>query len=287
MWIKTVQSMKKNLIKHLIATLPTSEDKSKDYRNLLKLDTIRFRSVPFNAPVPKASGTKQPAEVAEAEGDEEADGEDAENHARKRARRWRDHEDDDDEAGAENAQKKQRFLTAGQKRKVAAIKGDVHEKAKSCNAYIVWQSKDEIIVSSKALASLVVKHANNTVFEGLTIRVDHVRSPASSKAPANGADSEQANGAASEDTAMKKALAAEHKQKAEEEKRTLYLGSLDFEETEQAVRDLCERLIKGEKGEAPASAPWVERVRVIKDSETGLGKGFAYVLFKVSESSTR
>lgn len=90
-------------------------------------------------------------------------------------------------------------------------------------------------------------------------------------------------------------LAIEQKAKLEEEKRTLYIGGLDYEEKEQAIRELCEKLMIEERGSPPSSsnetdatvghaASWVEKVRLVRDSETGLGKGFAYVMFKVGFS---
>jgi nucleolar protein 12 len=145
-----------------------------------------------------------------------------------------------------------------------------------------------------------VQYANNTVFQGHTLRVDRASAKGASAVDKGsdsataGIDGEGHEAAPMTGRARLEAAAAEQKAKQEEERRTLYVGSLDFEETEQQLRDLCERLMREEKGEASpapdgagARAQWVERVRVVKDGETGLGKGFAYVIFRVSLSENR
>lgn len=310
---RSLQSARKALVRHLISTLPTSPI---DYQSQIRLESIRFRSLQLNAPVPLASGKKGDAPTSPSNPNEidiTSSSTNAESRARKRARKWRENElgddDEDDNLGettASSSANKQKFLTAAQKRKVAFIKGELHEKASSCNAYAVWTTMRKPSgatnesATAKQLADLIVKHANNSSFEGLTIRVDHVRSSGNASASnANGANGNEGSEAAAASLEQKKQLAAEQKRKVEEEKRTLYLGSLDFEETEESVRKLCEKLMVEERGEpsspaaaassdsTPAPHAWVERVRVIKDPETGLGKGFAYVLFRVSFPSWR
>ena len=240
----------------------------------IRLDSIRFRSLSLAAPVPAIAGSKQLPPL------KTTGPVDAESHARRRARQWHGNEAVEEEQGASTAMRdhlKPNFLTASQKRKVAFIRGEFHAKASTCNAYAVWATMNPDI-SAEELAVLIVKHANNSSFLDLTLRVDRVRS--SGKIPGH---EEKDN---NNDIEEKKQSAAEQKKKVEEEKRTLYFGSLDFEEKEQAVRDLCERLLNEERGPAPnddgdVTPKWVEGIRLVKDPETGLGKGFAYVLFKV------
>jgi hypothetical protein len=87
-------------------------------------------------------------------------------------------------------------------------------------------------------------------------------------------------------------------------KRTVFVGSLDFASREEDVRVFFEGLVSAERG--PRSAvtgddsdseneedtddpnahrtepkTWVSRVRIIRDKDTQLGKGFAYVQFAV------
>ena len=71
------QSEKKALVRHLINTL------SKDLQDLIKMDTIRFRSLQLSAPVPTDSGVRQTgasasaaASAKDADSDSEAEDED-------------------------------------------------------------------------------------------------------------------------------------------------------------------------------------------------------------------
>lgn len=214
--------------------------------------------MPANAGLREAA----PADSDTAHETEEPGASSSEPRSRRRARQWREEEE---EATSEHPSRP-KFLTAAQKRKVAFITGDIHEKATTCNAYAVWTTRDPAIASPQQLAGLIVKHANNTEFEGLTCRVDHV----------NTSQAKDINADDRNNLALQKGS-------AEDEKRTLFLGGIDFEETEQSVRTLCEGLMTAERGNVEdGSGTWVERVRLVKDPETGLGKGFAYVLFKVS-----
>lgn len=89
-------------------------------------------------------------------------------------------------------------------------------------------------------------------------------------------------------------------------KRCVFVGNLDFESKEEDVRAYFEGIISAEKGPRPGegteekdvwsddegnenkkgsakakarSEGWVIRVRIIRDKDTQLGKGFAYVQF--------
>ena len=85
-------------------------------------------------------------------------------------------------------------------------------------------------------------------------------------------------------------------------KKCVFVGNLDFESKEEDVRVFFEGVISSEKGPRPpqdgeeeesdgeevhiSSKPrtWVKRVRIIRDKDTQLGKGFAYVQFVVRVS---
>lgn len=69
-----------------------------------------------------------------------------------------------------------------------------------------------------------------------------------------------------------------------EARRTLFMGGLDFAENEENVRVATEAVLVKERGEAKGEKGWVERVRLIRDASTGLGKGFGYVLLRVRSS---
>lgn len=296
------QSSRKALIKHLIASLP------EEHRSTIRLESIRFRSLQLSAPAFTEDGTRQPAGKLTQNEQGTEGGEDgepkSEPRSRKRARRWRKEEEEAiaSENGIGMASKQPKFLTASQKKKIGFITGDLHEKASTCNAYAVWDvksvntpasstaSSNVSTMTPQQMAAVVVRHAKNTVFEGFTLRVDHVRSaPSAGVAVVTEAGAVGGAPDAASSMQSKREYALEQKAKLEEEKRTLYVGSLDFEEKEQAIRELCERLMTEERGQPPVdetskkSGQWVERVRLVRDHATGLGKGFAYVMFKVSQ----
>lgn len=62
-------------------------------------------------------------------------------------------------------------------------------------------------------------------------------------------------------------------------KLCVFVGNLDFASKEDDLRAFFETVVAKEREE---SGKWVAKVRVIRDKETQLGKGFAYVQFVVS-----
>lgn len=96
-------------------------------------------------------------------------------------------------------------------------------------------------------------------------------------------------------------------------KATVFVGNLDFASKEEDLRTFFETLMREEKGEpgpkrkreggseesdeedeeedeesdeeGANSRTWVSRVRIVRDRDTQLGKGFAYVQFVVSTLS--
>ena len=88
-------------------------------------------------------------------------------------------------------------------------------------------------------------------------------------------------------------------------KATVFVGNLDFASKEEDLRVFFEALVCEERGKPEEKAgseddsevedgvredgekkprTWVKRVRIIRDRDTQLGKGFAYVQFVVGRS---
>ena len=73
-------------------------------------------------------------------------------------------------------------------------------------------------------------------------------------------------------------------------KLAVFVGNLDFASKEEDLRAFFEGVVSAERGPSPlkedeegAKKPstWVTRVRIVRDKETQLGKGFAYIQFAV------
>ncbi|KAG2094536.1 hypothetical protein BD769DRAFT_1678613 [Suillus cothurnatus] len=66
-------------------------------------------------------------------------------------------------------------------------------------------------------------------------------------------------------------------------KSSVFVGNLDFASKEEDLRIFFESLMTAERGppSQASDAPkhWVSRVRIVRDKESQLGKGFAYVQF--------
>lgn len=120
-------------------------------------------------------------------------------------------------------------------------------------------------------AKTVIKAADGSVFMERTIRVDFARKDKT------------------------KSLDVADAEMAGDPKATIFVGNLDFASKEEDVRAFFEALVVAERGQPPESSvesgdaavtnkrpAWVKRVRVIRDKDTLLGKGFCYVQFIVS-----
>lgn len=133
----------KQLRRHILSLVPTA-----------KIQSTRFRSVPFN--VPTAAQSEQPRA-----------------HTKARAQSWRNSQGDEQD-------QKKKYLTPSEKKRVAFIKADFHSSADSINAYIVFAHPPVRAPNLPPLQVLdpyqaaieATEKCNGTTFMDRTIRVD-------------------------------------------------------------------------------------------------------------------
>ncbi|KAK4049010.1 Nucleolar protein 12 [Microbotryomycetes sp. JL201] len=268
----TNRPLKKKLIRHLL-TAPHVIAALPDDCPALKCDAIRFRSIAFAS---KVFGRK-PVQIDPETGEQVDD----ENHARKRARAWRNDDDEDLQGSGHGGRQllKGKTLTDSQKRKVAFIKGDLNENKAACNAYLVLDNLPDsyTALTMDQILDVLVKTTSGSTFEGKTLRGDRVRpkSAAAKFAAAQTTAKPDAN------VQIEDANAGPlYSVPPAEARRTVFVGGLDFAEQEENVRAAVEAVLVRERGSSEQSSPWVENVRIIRDASSGLGKGFGYVLLK-------
>ncbi|KAG1841938.1 hypothetical protein DFJ58DRAFT_907649 [Suillus subalutaceus] len=232
--------LQKKLHRHILSLVPTA-----------KIESTRFRSVAFQNPTSK---------LPDDDGKEKTD---PRQHGLDRASSWRKANPTADEP------KKRRE----EKKKVAFINHELHPGADSVNAYVVFayppppkERPSNLppllpVMDPHEAARLAVETCNGTVFMDRTIRVDSLGRPADS-------------------VGKQSALLGTF---AGDPKSSVFVGNLDFASKEEDLRIFFESLITAERGppSQASDAPkhWVSRVRIVRDKETQLGKGFAYVQF--------
>ncbi|KAG1732401.1 uncharacterized protein EDB91DRAFT_672649 [Suillus paluster] len=238
--------LQKQLHRHIISLVPTA-----------KIESTRFRSVAFQNPTSKLPDDDGKEKIVPRQ------------HDRDRASSWRKTNPTADEPKKDE----KKFLTPSQKKKVAFINHELHPSADSVNAYVVFAyappAKERPsnlpppppVMDPHEAARLAVEKCNGTVFMDRTIRVDSLGRPADS-------------------IGKQAALLGTF---AGDPKSSVFIGNLDFASKEEDLRMFFETLITAERGSPShtSDAPdhWVSRVRIVRDKETQLGKGFAYVQF--------
>ena len=258
-----------------------------------KIESVRFRSVAFAAPTAKLPSGEDDTGKGKGKGKPAAiDEKDKEGrqHDRDRAASWRAKKGEEEE----EPDKKQ-YLMPKEKKRIAFIKQELHSGVDAVNAYVVFahpipdSAKRPANVPPPAptmdpyeAARLAAERCDGTVFMDRTIRVDRV---------AKDGDGAQRTGVPAGDP-----------------KLTVFVGNLDFASKEEDLRAFFEALVvkeRGPPGEAgkesseeeeeseeedeagedkvsvPKPRTWVKRVRIVRDKDTQLGKGFAYVQFVV------
>lgn len=295
--IINLQPLGKQLKRHILTYAPTAQ-----------IESVRYRSVAFQNPTTKIDD----------DAEDEASAKKLRSH--KRATEWRDKGKGKpvDEEEVEDRKGEKQFMTPAQKRRLAAIKGDLHESAAATvNAYVVFaypvppaptedntESKrrpTEVMDPFEATRE-VVKACDGSSFEGRTLRVDFVKKPAG----ISGGSSDvvltdpklsvfvgNLDFASTEDDLrafFEKVMVEERGKPSSELKKKEAAKADDDEseeekETDEEDEEASNKKVKLDKGNAPIAVDkkptWVTRVRIVRDRDTQLGKGFAYVQFVV------
>ncbi|KAG7445534.1 uncharacterized protein BT62DRAFT_932633 [Guyanagaster necrorhizus] len=229
-----------------------------------KIESTRFRSVAFQTPTSKLPEDDTSEKKVKVPGKTKQGRE----HDKNRASSWRDNEED----STKNDEKK--FLTPSQKKRIAFINHDFHSSADLTNAYIVFahpvpsENRPSNLpplpstLDPYEAARLAADLCNGSTFMDRVLRVDLVgrMDTHSHGDPFDG-----------------------------DPKSSIFVGNLDFGSKEDDLRVFFETLVTGERGlpagndeqdgDAKKTSTWVTRVRIVRDKETQLGKGFAYVQF--------
>lgn len=257
------KALQKQLSRLIAALAPTS-----------KVESMRFRSVAFAAPTAP---------------EDDEDKEKKLSRERERAAAWkREHAAEAASASSRSKPKiadseveqSKTFFRPGERRRVAFIKKDLHPDVEVANAYIVFahpapdrSANVAPMMDPTEAAAQVVRQAHETpvIFEGRTLRIDAVRATLATIA------STAAESGTSTLPLKRRVWTA-----GKDPKMSLYVGNLVYAAKEDDLRAFVESLVVGEKGPAPEGGAWVEDVRIIRDRDTQMGKGFAYVAMRVS-----
>ncbi|PBK97179.1 hypothetical protein ARMGADRAFT_1026761 [Armillaria gallica] len=248
------KSVLKQLHRHIIGLVPNA-----------KIESTRFRSIAFQTPTSKLPEDDVSEKKTKTQGKVKKGRE----HGKDRASSWRDNNEDD---STKNDEKN--FLTPSQKKRIAFINHDFHSSADLTNAYIVFahpvppENRPSNLpplppsLDPYEAARLAADVCNGSTFMDRVLRVDLV-----------GGTSSQDRGDSVDG----------------DPKSSVFVGNLDFGSKEEDLRVFFETLVTGERGppadndeqdgDVKKSPMWVTRVRIVRDKESQLGKGFAYVQF--------
>ena len=247
--------MLKKFKRHILSSVPTA-----------KIESVRFRSIAFQKPTSKLPSETDPTTSSSKPQKRPIEKDPLRQHDVDRISSWRGSKD----AAAEDPEKN--YLTPQEKKRVAFIKQDFHEQGDSVNAYVVFghpPSKETVkrpdtvdVMDPYEAARVVSEKCDGTTFEGKTIRVDGVRKAGTGDVGREGFG---------------------------DPKLSIFVGNLDFASKEEDLRTFFEALVVNERGARPQaqdlddtqSSRWVTRVRIVRDKDTQLGKGFAYIQFAV------
>ncbi|KAI0927057.1 hypothetical protein AcV5_007696 [Taiwanofungus camphoratus] len=266
--------LQKQFKRHILSFVPTA-----------KIESVRFRSVAFQKPTAELPTLDEPgkakSDLKSVAKEREKEGRE---HDRERAASWRATK------GQEEEEPGKTFLTPKEKKRIAFIKHEIHEAVDAVNAYVVFAHAPPTtgtrsanvpppapIMDPYEAAKLAAELCDGSVFMERTIRADRL------------GKSDEGDTAGMERT---------------DPKATVFVGNLDFASKEEDLRVFFEGLVSAERGppgenasdakdadadddeDGPQHNPrtmkprtWVKRVRIIRDKDTQVGKGFAYIQF--------
>ncbi|KAJ6534042.1 hypothetical protein DFH09DRAFT_1043654 [Mycena vulgaris] len=247
------KALQKQLSRHILSFLPSSSK--------VKIESTRFRSVAFRDPTSSTalSTPATPSATANVSANSVPIPPSA-NHSKTRASTWRQTSaaDAKTQAAADGDAQKE-YLTPAQKKKILFIQGAFHPEANGVNAYMVLahHTADPADADTPyAAAQHLARAANSSEFMERTLRVDVCGRLPDAEAGADGPSGDP--------------------------KLSIFIGNLDFASREGDVREFFEGVVAAERGPAASEdghGRWVQGVRLIRDRETQLGKGFGYVRF--------
>ncbi|KAH8104758.1 hypothetical protein BXZ70DRAFT_614196 [Cristinia sonorae] len=264
----------KQLKKHITSHVPSA-----------KIESVRLRSIAFQKPTAplNPSETDSPASGKGKGKEGDPSHSEGRQHDRDRAASWRAKQRGDDEADEEASALAKKFMSTSEKKRVAFINQEIHSGIDSVNAYLVFAHPPQVDGAQPAnspmdpyeAAVLAAQKCDGTTFLERTIRVDVVRKAGNKAGLGKGGEI------------------------GGDPKMTVFVGNLDFGSKEEDLRVFFEGLVSAERGPPPARQEggeasedeedtpeqgrkpnsWVKRVRIIRDKDTLLGKGFGYVQF--------
>ncbi|CDS81992.1 uncharacterized protein SPSC_00174 [Sporisorium scitamineum] len=224
------------------------------YPILTKAHALRFRSVAFSTPTVHL-------DADEDDDDDASSKKKNKGKAKERSQNYREAV-----AAVEGGENAQAPLTAQQKRKIAFINKDFHEKAKCVSAYVTIAHPKAVLehlhqiapfkskakgtadanieidsrLTGSVLAALIASFADGQEFQGRHLRVDLVKSLSPSEVLASGL----------EKVKTLDGILAGSSSSTVDPKSTLFVGGLDFEMDEEEVRAFFEALLVEELGPA-------------------------------------
>ncbi|KAF4617160.1 hypothetical protein D9613_005949 [Agrocybe pediades] len=274
--VASKKPLNKQLQRHILSFLPTA-----------KIESIRFRSIAFQTPTAKLPTSDDEDGKPKPQSKAKEPRKELRPHEKERASIWRSKLDEKDEETIKKDEK--RFLNPAQKKRIAFINQEFHSTADTINAYIVFAHAPSgegrpanlpplpPTIDPYEAAKLAVEKCDGTLFMERMLRVDLV-----------GKKADVTDGAVEDSAKQSVHLSTDPR-------LSVFVGNLDFGSKEEDLRVFFEGVISAERGPPLAReaemdtedaegavkkpATWVTRVRIVRDKDTQLGKGFAYVQF--------